>query len=410
MTDHSLRSSALATEPSAIPTLPEALADELDVLARAGLRRTLRAVERRAGAEVLVDGRPAVDFSSNDYLGLAADPRLRAAVRAAVAEGDVGATASRSISGNRLAHERLERALATLKGAEAALLFTSGYTANLGALPTLAGKRDVIYSDALNHASIIDGCRLSKAVTRAFPHADLAALERLLLEDRGKYRRRVIAVEGVYSMDGDLFPLDRLVPLARAHGGWIYLDDAHGTGVLGPSGAGTAEHFGVAAAVDVTMGTLGKALGVAGAFVAGPTALRDLLLTRARSFLFTTGSPPALAAAALEALRVSREEGWRRERLREHARRLAAGLRDLGQPPIGAATPGHIVPIIIGSSERTVEIGRALLDRGYLVGAVRPPTVPLGSARLRVTLSTAHTDTHIDGLLAALADVLPAGA
>jgi 7-keto-8-aminopelargonate synthetase-like enzyme len=208
-------------------------------------------------------------------------------------------------------------------------------------------------------------------------------------------------------MDGDLFPLDRLVPLAHAHGAWIYLDDAHGTGVLGTSGAGTAEHFGVVGEVDVTMGTLGKALGVAGAFVAGPGALRDVLVTRARSFLFTTGSPPALAAAALDAVRISRAEQWRRDRLAEHARRLVAGLRVLGRAPVSPSAPGHIAPVIIGGSERTVEIGRALLERGFLVGAVRPPTVPLGSARLRVTLSAAHTPLQIDGLLAALAEVLP---
>jgi 8-amino-7-oxononanoate synthase len=401
--------SGAAESPPAL-TLPEALAQEMDVLERAGLRRALRTIERRSGADIVVDGHPAVDFSSNDYLGLAGDPRIRDAVRAAVAQGGVGATASRSIAGNRPEHDQLERELAALKGAEAALLFTSGYTANTGALPVLAGKHDAIYSDALNHASIIDGCRLSKATIRTFPHADLAALERLLIEDRGLYRRRVIVVEGVYSMDGDLFPLDRLVPLARAHGAWIYLDDAHATGVLGPSGAGTAEHFGVAGEVDVTMGTLSKAFGVAGAYVAGPAVLRDLLLSRARSFLFTTGSPPALAAAALAAVRISREERWRRDQLAMNARRFAAGLQAFGRPPAAPGAPGgpgHIAPIIIGGSEQTVQIGQALLDRGFLVGAVRPPTVPLGSARLRVTLSALHTGAQIDGLLAALADLLP---
>jgi 8-amino-7-oxononanoate synthase len=410
MTNPPTAPSARAAEPPRAPSLAEALLEELDVLERAGLRRTLRAVERRAGTQIVVDGRPAVDFSSNDYLGLAGDLRIREAVHTAVARGGVGATASRSIAGNRPEHVRLERELAALKRAEAALLFTSGFTANVGALPVLAGKRDAIYSDALNHASIIDGCRLSKATTRAFPHADLAALERLLIDDRGLYRRRVIAVEGVYSMDGDLFPLDRLVPLARAHGAWIYLDDAHGSGVLGPSGAGTAEHFGVAGEVDVTMGTLSKAFGVAGAYVAGPAVLRDLLLSRARSFLFTTGSPPALAAAALTAVRISREEPWRRDQLAANARRFAAGLAALGCPAAASGTPGgpgHIAPIVIGGSEQTMQIGQVLLDRGFLVGAVRPPTVPLGSARLRVTLSAGHTTEQIDGLVAALADLLP---
>jgi 8-amino-7-oxononanoate synthase len=407
MTNPPIAPSTRAADAPPAPTLPEALAQDLEVLERAGLRRTLRTVERRAAPEIVVDGHSAVDFSSNDYLGLAGDRRLCEAVQEAVAQGGVGATASRSIAGNRPAHGQLEHELAALKTAEAALLFTSGYTANVGALPVLAGKRDVIYSDALNHASIVDGCRLSKATTRTFPHADLAALERMLVEDHGLYRRRVIAVEGVYSMDGDLFPLDRLVPLARAHGAWIYLDDAHGSGVLGPSGAGTAEHFGVSGQVDVTMGTLGKAFGVAGAYVAGPAVLRDLLLTRARSFLFTTAAPPALAAAALAAVRIGRAERWRRDQLAVNARRLAAGLQALGHSPVGPGAPGHIAPVIIGGSEQTMEIGQALLDRGFLVGAVRPPTVPLGSARLRVTLSAAHTAAQIDGLVAALAELLP---
>ncbi|HEU4648128.1 MAG TPA: 8-amino-7-oxononanoate synthase [Gemmatimonadales bacterium] len=405
MTNHPIQLPGTAAPPP--QGLREALGQELGTLERAGLRRTLRTVERCAGTQVLVDGQPAVDFSSNDYLGLAGDPRVRDAVCATVIQAGVGATASRSISGTHAAHSELERELAALKGAEAALLFTSGYTANAGVLPVLAGKRDVIYSDALNHASIIDGCRLSRATVRTFPHADLAALERLLIEDRGIYRRRVIVVEGVYSMDGDLFPVDQLVPLARAHGAWIFLDDAHGSGVLGPSGAGSAEHFGVAGQVDVTMGTLGKAFGVAGAYVAGPAVLRDLLLTRARSFLFTTAAPPALAAGALAAVRIGREEQWRRDQLQCNARRLAAGLAALGHQAAGPAAPGHIVPIIIGDSEHAVSIGRELLDRGFLVGAVRPPTVPLGSARLRVTVSAAHTDTQINGLLAALADLLP---
>ena len=403
-TDSSLP--AIAARGAARPTLAAALARDLDVLRRAGLHRTLRRVEQRRGSLVMVDGKPMVDFSSNDYLGLATDARIARAVAAALDAG-TGAAAARSIAGNHPLHEALEAELARLKGAAAALLFPSGFGANAGVIPALAGREDVIYSDALNHASIIDGCRLSRAVTRAFPHADLAALADLLHQDRGKYRRRFVVVEGVYSMDGDLFPLDRLVPLAREHGAWIYLDDAHGTGVLGPSGAGSAEHWGLAGTIDVSMGTLGKALGTAGAFVAGSETLRDFLLNRARSFIFTTGSPPALAAGALAALRIAHEEGWRRTRLRDHAARLRDGLRALGRA-VDAAAPGHIVPVLLGDSERTTRVGQQLRERGFLVGAIRPPSVPLGGARLRITLSAAHTPEQIDDLLQALAGVLPA--
>jgi 8-amino-7-oxononanoate synthase len=388
-------------------SLSAALEQELAVLRRAGLLRTLRRVEQRRGAEILLDGRPAVDFSSNDYLGLATDPRVAEAIAVALRAGGTGAAAARSIAGNHPLHEELETALARLKGAEAALLFPSGFAANAGAIPALAGRGDVIYSDALNHASIIDGCRLARATTRTFPHADLDALAAMLEADRGVYRRRWIVVEGVYSMDGDLFPLDRLVPLARAYGAWIYVDDAHATGVVGATGAGSGEHFGVAHEIDVAMGTLGKALGTVGAFIAGSHTLRELLVNRARSFVFTTGTLPAVAAGTLAALRIVVDEPWRRERLRANAERLRAGLAALGRP-LAADLPGHIAPVTLGGAEETLRVGQALRERGFLVGAVRPPTVPMGSARLRITVSAAHTAEQIDRLLDALAGVLPA--
>lgn len=353
-----------------------------------------------------VGGRPAVDFSSNDYLGLAVDPRLAEAAAVALRQAGTGAAAAPLISGHHPLHDELERALAACKGAEAALLFTSGWAANLGAIPALAGRGDAVYSDALNHASLIDGCRLSRAEPRIFPHADLDALEALLAADAGRFRRRLIVVDAVFSMDGDLFPLAALVRIARRYGAWTYVDDAHGTGVLGAEGRGAAERWGVEGEVDVVMGTLGKALGTAGAFVAGPAVLRDLLLNRARSFVFSTASPPALAAAALEALRIAHAEPWRRERLRANALRLREGLEQLGHPPPGEPD-GHIVPVVIGPADATVRAGDQLRERGWLVGAVRPPTVPAGTSRLRITLSAAHTDEQVDGLLAALAEVLP---
>jgi 8-amino-7-oxononanoate synthase len=397
------------TTPVSSGSLALALQRELDVLRHAGLHRRLHGVERINGAEVLVDGRPAIDFSSNDYLGLATDPRPADAARAVLQRGVTGAAAARSIAGNHPLHEALEASLAQLKRAEAALLFSSGFMANAGAIPALAGRGDVLYSDELNHASIIDGCRLSRAITRPFPHLDLDALAVLLKEDRGKYRRSLIVVEGVYSMDGDLFPLHRLVPLAREFGAAIYLDDAHGTGVLGSTGAGSAEHWGVTGEVEVHMGTLGKALGVSGAFIAGPRTLREFLLNRARSFIFTTGTPPALAAGALAALGIARDEGWRRLRLQENGERLRAGLAAMGHP-VCSDLPGHILPMLLGDTKRTSRVGHLLRERGFLVGAVRPPSVPLGRSRLRITVSAAHTPRQIDELLQALALVLRSAA
>ncbi len=318
----------------------------------------------------------------------------------------LGAAASRNLAGNHPLHEELELQLARMKGAEASLLFTSGYAANIGAIPAFAGKRDVIYSDSLNHASIIDGCRLSRAEVRTFPHADTSALAQLLRGDEGKYRRRIIAVEGVYSMDGDLCPLDRVVSLARKFDGWIYLDDAHGTGVLGATGGGTAEHWNLQDDVDITVGTLGKALGVSGAFIAGPQILREFLLNRARSSIFTTASPSALAAGVLAALQVATAQPWRRERLWANVRQLREGLAELGRGT-AAGSPGHIVPVIIGEARPTAEVANRLLERGFLVGGIRPPTVPPGGSRLRITVSAAHSSDQIAALLSALADTLP---
>ena len=403
---------SLADLPIPVPVPPRAerlddtLAAGLRDLERAGLRRALRRVERLPGGGVAVDGRAAVDVSSNDYLGLAADPRLAEAAARALREGGTGAGAARLLSGNHPLHDALEAELARTKRAEAALLFPSGYAANTGAIPALVGRGDAVYSDALNHASLIDGCRLSRAEVRVFPHADVDALDALLREDRGRYRRRLIVVDGVFSMDGDLFPLDRGVEVARRHGAWTYVDDAHGTGVLGREGRGATEHWGVEGEIDVVMGTLGKALGTSGAFVAGSAVLREWLLNRARTFVFTTGSPPALAAATLEALRIAREEPWRRARVRENAVRLRAALARMGRPAPGAAD-GWIVPVIVGDERDTMRAAEALLDRGFLAGAVRPPTVPPATARLRISLSAAHAPEQVDALAAALAEVLP---
>jgi 8-amino-7-oxononanoate synthase len=382
-----------------------ALDEELRVLQAAGLKRALRQVHGRRAGMVLLGGERVSDFASNDYLGLAADHRVaRAAMAVLQAEG-TGAGAARLISGNHPIHEALEHTLARLKGCEYTLHFPSGYMVNTGAIPALAQGGDVIFSDSLNHASLIDGCRLSRAAVRVFPHNDFATLDAMLRAERGKYRRALIVVEGVYSMDGDLCPLDQLVPIARAHNAWTYVDDAHGTGVLGATGAGTLEHFGVTGQVDVVVGTLGKALGTAGAYVGGSQELVEFLVSKARSFIFTTGSPPALAAATLEALRIAEVESWRRDAVRERARRLRTRLA-AGGVAITGPEDGHIIPVVVGDPLRTMTATAELRRRGFLVGGVRPPTVPTGTSRLRISLSAVHAVEMVDALAANVLDVL----
>jgi 8-amino-7-oxononanoate synthase len=382
-----------------------ALDDELQALQRAGLRRTLRKVHQRRAGTVLLNGERIADFASNDYLGLAADPRpARAATAVLQAEG-VGAGAARLISGNHPINAVLEQALARFKGCEQALLFPSGYMANIGAIPALVGPGDVIYSDELSHASLIDGCRLSKATVRVFAHKDIDALTAMLEADRHEFRRALIVVEGVFSMDGDLFPIDQLVPLARRFDAWTYVDDAHGTGVLGPTGAGSVEQLGVSGQVDVIVGTLGKAMGTSGAYVAGSQVLVDFLTSRARSFIYTTGTPPALAAATLESLRLVQVEPWRRDAVRERASRLRSRLRAAGHDVPGMSD-GHIIPIMVGDAVQTMRLAADLRARGFLVGGVRPPTVPTGTSRLRISVSAVHPMELVDNLAANLIDAM----
>jgi 8-amino-7-oxononanoate synthase len=387
-------------------SLDGVLLEELAVLERAGLRRSVRALHARNGARVADRDRVYLDFSSNDYLGLAADPRVAEAAIAALRAAGTGAAAARLISGHHELHAALEQALARFLGTEAALLFPSGYMANVGALPALAGHGDAIFADALNHASLIDGCRLSRAVTHVFAHGDAAALAQALGTAQQATARRWVVVEGIYSMDGDLAPLAEIAAVARDAGAWIYLDDAHGIGVLGSAGRGARERAGITADVAVVVGTLGKAFGVAGAFVAGSRPLVDYLMNRARAFVYTTGSPPALAAAALAALGIAEREPERRDRLRSNARMLRAGLAGRGWP-IPGPDDGHIIPVVIGEREETMRVAAELRNAGFLAGAIRPPTVPLGTARLRLTVSAAHAPADIAALLDALGATLP---
>jgi 8-amino-7-oxononanoate synthase len=383
-------------------SLDDTLTAELSALRARGLERSLRTVGRRHGAAVETAKGPAVDFSSNDYLGLASDERLIAAATRALHEHGVGATASRLIGGNGPEHEALDLAIAEFFGAERALSFSSGYAANVGIIPALVGREDVIFADALNHASLIDGCRLSHATVHVYPHADADALESMLDARRASARRALIVTDGVFSMDGDNAPLARIVELAQRFDAWTYLDDAHAVGVIGEGGRGSASGAGIHGEVDVTVGTLGKAFGAAGAFAYGSAALCGYLLNRARSFVFSTGMLPAQAAAAREAIRIAGTEPERRERVLANARQLRAALRNVGVEPVGDDT-AHIVPVLVGDAERTMQIGAALAERGFLIGAVRPPTVPEGTSRLRITVCAAHTDAQIRDLVGALA-------
>ncbi|MBK7973018.1 MAG: 8-amino-7-oxononanoate synthase [Deltaproteobacteria bacterium] len=375
---------------------------ELLELETSDLRRFLRTVESAQAPEVRIDGRTVLCLCSNNYLGLADDPRLaRASARAAEALG-AGAGASRLISGNMSLHDELERALATWKGAERALLFNSGYHANCGAIPALVGSRDLVLSDELNHASLIDGTRLSRATVRVFRHGDRADVARQLA-DRGAFRRAMIVTDTVFSMDGDLAPLPDLVALAREHEALLYVDEAHASGVLGEAGRGAVEHFGLADPRIIQMGTLGKALGSFGAFVASRGDVIELLLNRARSFVFTTGLPPAVVAAALAAVAVVRDEPERRRRLVALSSRLRDGLAALGFR-VGGEPGVPIVPVLIGEAGATMELARALFERGVLASGIRPPTVPPGTSRIRATLMATMSDEQVDRAIDAFAD------
>jgi 8-amino-7-oxononanoate synthase len=375
---------------------------ELAALEAKGLRRALEPLAGAQGAVVEVGGRRLVNLCSNDYLGLAADARLVEAAAASARREGAGAGAARLVAGDLPVHGALERRLAAFKKTEAALLFSSGYHANAGVPAVLADREDAIFSDRLNHASIVDGCRLSFARTIRYPHCDVGALARLLAET--KARRRLVVTDAVFGMDGDAAPLGAIAELCERHGAMLYVDEAHATGILGPTGAGWAEAEGVTGRVDALMGTLGKALGSFGAFVAGSTRLTDWLTSRARTFIFTTALPPAACGAALAALDILAAEPERRSHLDTLARRMRAGLAELGFDMARVVAP--IFPVVLGDEATALETSRRLRERGYFARAIRPPTVPAGTSRVRVTLTAGHTEEQVDGFLAALAEVL----
>lgn len=387
------------------PTLLETLArEELEALEVAGLRRTLEPLETAPGAAIRIAGprgeERLINFSSNDYLGLAADPRISAALAEGATTWGSGSGASRLVSGDFSVTQALETELAGFEGTESALLFNSGFAANCGLIASIVGAVDVVFSDALNHASIIDGCRLSRAEVRVYPHLDLTALESLLHQS-SRARRRLVVTDSVFSMDGDLAPVEELVLLCEKHRAMLVVDEAHATGVLGPQGKGLVSALGLGHKVDARMATLSKAAGVVGAHVCGPRALRDLLINKARPFIFSTALPPAISAAARVALALlSGPVGdERRKVLRRNIDRFCSGLRALGFP---AEPRSAIFPVVLGAPQRALLAASSLRERGLLVKPIRPPTVPAGTSRLRFALSAAHTDAHLDLALEAL--------
>ncbi len=368
---------------------------ELDDIRARGLDRHLRTVESYQGPEVTIDGRRCLLLCSNNYLGLASHPEVIEAARSAIAEWGTSAVSSRLISGHMAPHAALEERIAQWKGCERALVFSTGYHANVGVLSALTSRGDLILSDELNHASIIDGCRLSRAEVAVYRHCDIEHLRELLAGESARRARRVLVVtESVFSMDGDLAPLADIVSAAREFGAHVMVDEAHAAGVLGPRGAGLAAELDVTGDVAVHVGTLGKALASFGAYVAGSSRLIELLINRARPFVFTTGLPPAAAAAAHAAIDITEREPERRVGLLTRARRLGRRLRESGANVPHAGS--QILPVIVGSADRAVAVAAALLDRGVYVAAIRPPTVPEGTSRLRVSLMATHTDAHVE--------------
>ncbi|HET7731926.1 MAG TPA: 8-amino-7-oxononanoate synthase [Usitatibacter sp.] len=383
--------------------LADRLAGGLAALDRDGLRREPRVLQSPQGARVRVAGRELLNFSSNDYLGLAAHPSIREAAHAAIDAFGFGAGASPLVSGNLQPHEDAQRRFASFVRMPRALLFGSGYAANLGIVAALCDRGSHVFGDRLDHACLVDGALLSRAKFTRYPHGDAGALERALAASTAA--RKLVATDAVFSMDGDVAPIPELLALCERHDAWLLVDDAHGIGVLGESGRGTLEHLGVRSGRIVYMATLGKALGGYGAFVAGGDALVEWLLQRARTYMFSTALPAACAAVAVRALDLLESGGAGLDRLRSNIARLNGALDAAGLRGTRSATAIH--PLIAGDASAAVAWSARLLERGMLVPAIRPPTVPHGTSRLRVSLSAAHSPEDVDALAAALADTAP---
>lgn len=379
------------------------LQKELDQRQAAGLSRQRRLVEGAQQPQLQVDGRSVLSFASNDYLGLASHPALIAALQQAAADGGVGSGASHLITGHHQWHHALEQALAAFTGLPRALFFSTGYMANLGVVSALLARGDAVFADRLNHASLNDAAVLARADLRRYPHNDLAALEKMLATSRAA--RKLVVSDAVFSMDGDVAPVAGLLALCERFDAWLLLDDAHGFGVLGQFGRGVLEHSGVRSPRIIYMATLGKAAGVFGAFVAGEPVLVDYLVQHARTYIYTTALPPALAAALLAALPLIENGQALRGNLQQRIAQLRHGLHLKHWRLVDSSTP--IQPLLIGSNEEALRVSERLCERGLLVPVIRPPTVPVGTARLRISLSAAHSEADVARLMAALHEVQP---
>lgn len=371
---------------------------------QARLYRHRQVLESPQGVDVVVNGERYVNFSSNDYLGLASHPKVIEALADGARKWGVGSGAAHLVSGHSLPHHALEEELAEFTGRARALLFSTGYMANLGAVSALLGRGDSVFEDRLNHASLIDAGILSRARLKRYGHADASELvTQLDATDSGS---KLVVTDGVFSMDGDLAPLPELAQACQQKDVWLMVDDAHGIGVVGPHGRGSLEHFNLnTEAVPILVGTLGKAFGTFGAFVAGSETLIESLIQRARSYIYTTALPPAVAEATRASLRLIQTESWRREKLQQLVKRFRQGASESGLPLMDSFTP--IQPLLLGDTERALTVSQRLREQGFLISAIRPPTVPEGTARLRITISAEHEEAHVDRLLNAL---LTAGA
>jgi glycine C-acetyltransferase len=379
------------------------ITERIDELKEQGIYRRLSVLESPAGARCRINGREVVNLSSNNYLGLANHPRLIQAAKEAVEKWGVGAGAVRTIVGNMAIHEELEKKLAAFKHAEAVLVFSSGFTANAGVIPAVVDAGDVIISDELNHASIIDGCKLSKADVVRYRHSDMADLENVINQVKNKYNTKMIITDGVFSMDGDIAKLPEIVELAEKHGCLTYVDDAHASGVLGSNGQGSAHHFGLTGRVDIQIGTLSKAIGVVGGYVAGRKNLIDWLNHRGRPFLFSTALPPSTAAACMEAIDLLSESRDLIDTMWSRANYFKTGLRELGFNIGKSETP--ITPVITGDDRSAVELSGRLFEENVFAQSIVFPTVAKGGARVRTIVTAAHSIKDLDDSLAAFEKV-----
>jgi 8-amino-7-oxononanoate synthase len=374
------------------------LQQHLDERKSQGLLRSRRTLATPQSPHITVDGKPYLAFCSNDYLGLASHPELTAALQQGAQQWGVGAGAAHLVSGHFGPHHQLEQQLAAFVGKPAALLFSTGYMANLGVVQALVGKGDTVFADKLNHASLNDAMLLSRAETKRYRHGDMAQLAKLLAQTQSG--RKLVITDAVFSMDGDMAPLRELLALCEQHDAWLYVDDAHGFGVLGEQGRGSLAHFGIASPRIIYMATLGKAAGVSGAFVAAEQVVIDTLVNHAHSYVYTTATPPALSVALLQSLQLIAQGDALRAHLHRLIAKLRNGLADLPWQLMPSETA--IQPLLIGDNQQSLKLSESLRERGIWVAAIRPPTVPQGTARLRITLSAAHTEADVDQLIGAL--------